>query len=99
MPERLKRYVDKIAAQPREQVEKKAKRLGVLAWFWVALLILIGGNYLLGVWSGKAFSWTEATARTLPFITMAAIMATTRDTMLIVLIMREKEGSQPPPAN
>ena len=95
IPERLKRYVAKVAAQPRDQVERRAKRLRILSWVWLALLLLVGGNYFVEVWSGKGFTWTEAVAHTLPFLTMALIAGVTRDTMLLVLFITEKKNSQP----
>ena len=91
---RLQRYVDRVTGQPDDVIEKKARRMQFLSWFWLCLLVLMTVEFVAGVVSTRRFVWNELLAKTMPFITMAAITASVRDTLLLILLMK-KRNSQP----
>jgi hypothetical protein len=94
IPMRLKRRVDRVASQPDDVIEKKAKRMQFFTWFWLSILVLMTVEFAVGAVGTRTFLWTEFVAKTMPFLTMAALMASGRDTLLLVLLMKQR-NSQP----
>ena len=94
IPLRIQRNVERITAQPREQIEKKARQFRHYSWFFLGMLILMVVNYIVVLFSGRPFVWNEAVAHTLPFLVLAGIMSQARDTLLLTLCMKDKTSFQ-----
>jgi hypothetical protein len=95
IPKRLERYVDRIIEQPDDVIEKKARGLQYFTWFWLFLLVVMAVEFVTGVVSTKKFVLNELLIKTMPFFTMAAIMAHVRDTQLCILIMKKRNSATP----
>ena len=94
IPARIERYVQRMETQSSDAMDKKAKRLRNYAWLFLGLLLVMLVGYGSDLLSGKkSFSWNEAVALTLPFLTLSLIMAMCRDTLLVIVCMRNKRGS------
>jgi hypothetical protein len=94
IPKRIQRYADHVASQSDDLIEKKAKRMQFFAWCWVCLFALMSVDFLVNAVRAGTFLWTELVAKTAPFIAMAAIMASVRDSLLLALLVKRR-NSQP----
>ena len=88
IPLRIQKYVDRVTNESNDNLQRKIKRLKLFIWFWFILLII----QLVETICYSPFSWTELVKGIMPSLLMLVIMGSTRDTLLVVLLMKDKNN-------